>query len=56
MKTSLKNRLRVLYNFLALYQVTQLPERRDVRLELKRGDRVRFHKEKLLDVLIGFCK
>ena len=33
--------------FSPLYQVTQLLERRDVRLELKRGDRVRFQREKV---------
>ena len=45
MKTSLKNGLGVLWEFSPLYQVTQLLESEEVRLELRRGDRVRVQRE-----------
>ena len=40
--------------FSPLYQVTQLLERREVRLELKRGDRVRFQREKVKFITLPF--
>ena len=41
-------------NFSPLYQVTQSLERRGVRLELKRGDRVRFQIEKVKFIALRF--
>ena len=45
MKKSLKNRIRVFWNFFALIQATRLLESREVELELKRGDCARVQGE-----------
>ena len=40
--------------FSPLYQVTQLLDRREVRLELKRGDLVRFQRDKITFITLPF--
>ena len=54
MKTSLKNGLGVLRNLSPLYQVTQLLESEEVRLELRRGDRVRVQRERVKFIALPF--
>jgi len=48
------NGLGVLWNFSPLYQVTQLLESEEVRLKLKRGDRVRVQREIVKFIALPF--
>ena len=54
MKTSLKNRLRILSNVFVIVQVTQLFQGKEIRLELKTGDRVRLQTEIAKIIALSF--
>ena len=54
MKASLKNRLRILSLFFALFQGAQLLKRREFSLELKRRDRARILTEMVEFIALPF--